>query len=106
MKLHRIICLIVAAALPQLASASMPLPNQAFGTIEGILDFCAQVDSPQASQYQERKKQIVQGATEEEVTEARATQEYKDAYQSTGEELGKVPASQAVSSCKAYLQGK
>lgn len=91
-------------ALPTLVWAKMPLPNDVFGRIEGSLDFCAQADSDNAAKYQEQKKVLVQGATEDEVAEARASQEYKDGYAQASEELGKQPKDKAVKTCAAALE--
>ena len=106
MKILRIACLGAAIALPQLALAKMPLPNEAFGRIEGALDFCAQADTGNAAKYQEQKKVLVQGATDDEVAEARASQEYKDNYKASTDELGKQPKDQARKTCAAALAGK
>jgi len=105
MKIHRILCLFAVIALPQLAQATLP-PNSALGQVEGTLDFCAQVDPPSAAKYEERKKLLVQGQPENEVAEARKTTEYKEAYDSISEALGKVPKDQAVKSCSDFLKGK
>jgi len=40
------------------------------------------------------------------VAEARKTTEYKEAYDSISEALGKVPKDQAVKSCSDFLKGK
>jgi len=106
MKLHRILCLGAALVVPQLVLAKLPAPNDSFGKMEGILDFCAQADSQAASKYQERKKVLVGDATEKEVAEARQTQEYKDSYQGMTAELAKVPKEKTVKACAAYLEGK
>jgi hypothetical protein len=106
MKILCIACLGAAIALPQLALAKMPVPNEAFGRIEGALDFCAQADTGNAAKYQEQKKVLVQGATDDEVAEARASQEYKDNYKSATDELSKQPKDQAKKSCAAALEGK
>jgi hypothetical protein len=45
-------------------------------------------------------------ASEQEVTEARKTQEYNDGYQTISEELAKLPKEQAAKACTAYLEGK
>jgi hypothetical protein len=106
MKICRILCLGVALVIPQLAMAKLPMPNEAFGRIEGTLDFCAQADPQAASQYQELKKAIVGDASEQEVTEARTTQEYKDGYKEVSDQLVKMPKDKAVQACTAYRQGK
>ena len=105
MKLYRILCLVAAIVIPQLALAKLPFSNDAFGKIEGTLDFCAQVDPQAAPKYQEQKKQLVRDVSEQEVVEARATQEYKDAYEWITDELGKVPKDKAAKTCAASLEG-
>lgn len=106
MKIHRILCLGAALVIPQLALAKLPLPNDALGKIEGTLDFCAQADPQSASMYQQAKKMVVGDASEQEVAEARKTQEYKDGYQETSDQLAKVPREKVVQACTAYLEGK
>jgi len=106
MKIHRILCLGAALVIPQLALAKLPLPNDALGKIEGTLDFCAQADPQSASTYQQAKKTVVGDASEQEVTEARKTQEYKDGYQEISDQLAKVPKEKSVQACSAYLDGK
>jgi len=106
MKLHRILCLGAAILIPQLALAKLPLPNDSFGSVEGLLDFWAQADPQAASKYQEQKKVLVGDATEKEAAEARQTQEYKDGYQGITTELAKVPREKAIKVCTAYLEGK
>ena len=106
MKIHRILCLGAALVIPQLALAKLPLPNDAFGKIEGTLDFCAQADPQSASTYQQAKKMVVGDASEQEVAEARKTQEYKDGYQEISDQLAKVPREKAVQACSAYREDK
>ena len=106
MKTRRMLSLSAALLIPQLAGAKLPLPNDSLGKIEGILDFCAKADQQAASQYQERKNLIADGASEKEVADARKTQEYKDAYQAIGDQLSKVPKDNAAQSCSAYRDGK
>lgn len=106
MKILRIACLGAAIALPQLVLAKMPLPNEAFGRIEGALDFCAQADTGNAAKYQEQKKVLVQGASDDEVAEARASKEYKENYDAATEEMRKQPKEQTKKTCAAALEGK
>src|SRR6266436_9728925 len=104
MKIHPILCLSAAIALPQLALTKLP-PKPALGQVEGTLDFCTQVDQRSATKYQEYKKILIQGVPEKEVAEARKSTEYKAAYDTIGEALGKVPKDQAVKACTALLKG-
>ena len=67
MRTNRILCLGVALVLPQLALAKLPFTNDAFGKVEGTLDFCVQVDPAATPKYQERKKVLeLQGKLDEE----------------------------------------
>ena len=103
MKIRRIVCLAAAIVIPQFALAKLPFSNDAFGKVEGTLDFCAQADPQAAPKYQAQKKQLVRDVPEQEVSEARSTQEYKDAYEWMSNELGKVPKDKAVQTCRASL---
>jgi hypothetical protein len=105
MKIHRILCLGAALVVPQLALAELPLPNDAFGKIEGTLDFCAQIDSGAAAKYQEQKQLLVRDVPEKEVAAARETTEYKEAYAWISDELGKLPKDKAVKACAAAVEG-
>jgi len=104
MSIYRILCLVAALAIPQLALAKLPLTNDAFGKVEGTLDFCAQADPPAAPRYKEQKKVLVRGVPERELAEARQTQEYRDAYDWMAAELAKVPKDRAVQACTASLE--
>ena len=106
MNMFRIACLSAALMLAPLALAKLALPNDAFGRIEGSLDFCAQVDPQSAAKYQEQKKLLVQGASDQEVAEARASKEYKDGYDASTDEMGKQPKDKVKKTCAAALETK
>jgi hypothetical protein len=106
MKMYRILCLAAALALPIVALAKLPFTNDGFGQVESILDFCTQADPQGAQKYQEQKKSLVRDVPEKEVEEARKTQEYRDAYDSTGDELANTPKEKAVKACTEALEGK
>jgi len=76
------------------------------GNVEGALDFCAQANPQFADKYEAKKKELVQGATGEELGEARASQEYKDGHQSATEEMSRQPKDEATKSCAAALAAK
>jgi hypothetical protein len=105
MKTPQILCLSAAFLIPQLAGAKLPLPNESFGQLEGILDFCAKADPKAAPKYQERKKLIIDNASEKEVADGRKAQQYKDGYQEISDRLAKVPKDKAGKACSAYLEG-
>ena len=68
------------------------------------MDFCIQVNSQSAAQYQEQKKNLVRGASGKEVLEARASQEYKEAYGSTTDEMSKEPRDKAIQECASAVE--
>jgi hypothetical protein len=106
MKSLRITCIGVAVLLPLIAQADLPFSKEGLGTVEGTLDFCKQVNASAAEKYEERKKAQVRAIPEKEVTEARSSEEYKQAYGNIRAELAKVPKEKMVEGCAAYLKGE
>lgn len=106
MKTVRVVCLSGMLALTSLAFAKLALPNDVFGKIEGALDACAKADPSSASKYMEKKKQLAQGATDQEVSDARASDEYKQGYAAGSDEISKQPKDQAKKACVAALESK
>jgi len=105
MKIHRSLCLVSALVITPLALAKLPFSNDAFGKVEGTLDFCSQADAASAPKYQERKKILVKDVPEKELAEARASQEYLDAHGEVTTELEKLPKEKVVQACTAFLNG-
>lgn len=106
MRMFRIVCLSAVLAVSPLALAKLALPNDAFGRIEGALDYCSKADPQSAPKYQEKKKVLVQGASDQEVAEARASEEYKGGYDSATDEMDKQPKDQVKKTCTAALEAK
>jgi hypothetical protein len=106
MKTFRILCLSAFIMLPLLALAKLPVPNEVLGKVEGALDFCAQADPESGSKYQERKKVFVEGASDKEVAEARASKEYKENYKSATDELSQESKDEVKKTCATALAGK
>jgi len=104
MKTQRMLCLGTVLVIAPVALAKLPFSNDAFGKVEGTLDFCAQTDTASAPKYQERKKMLVKDLPEKEVAEARASQEYLDAHQEMTTELEKLPKEKVAEACTAYLK--
>jgi hypothetical protein len=98
MKIRAILCLSALAVAP-LALAKLTMPPQALGQIEGTLKFCSDVNPKAEAKYKEFGKMVVREATEEELKKARASSEYKEAYDSITEQLGKVAKDKAVAAC-------
>ena len=106
MKIRQITCLSIALFLPQLSPAKVAMPAQSLGQIESILDFCAKVNPELAPKLPDAKKVLAGDATDKEVAEVRAKQEYKDSYQASSDQLAKVPRENAVKSCSAFIEPK
>jgi hypothetical protein len=106
MKIVRVVCLSGMLVLTSVAFAKLALPNDIFGKIEGALDACAKTDPPSASKYAEKKKELVQGASDQEVADARATDEYKQGYAAGSDEISTQPKDQAKKACAAALESK
>jgi hypothetical protein len=106
MKMVRVACLSVLMALTSFAFATLALPNGIFGKIEGALDACAKANPQSASKYAEKKKELAQGATEQELAEARASDEYKQGYAAGTDEIEKKSKDEAKKACAAALESK
>jgi hypothetical protein len=104
MKHHRILCLCAAMALPQIALAELAFTAEALGRVQSTLDFCAEGQPRAATKYQEQAKILVQGVPKDKVDKVRSTDEYKGAYESAREELGKVSKHDVAEACTGFLE--
>ena len=100
------VCIGAGITLPQVALAELPLPNDVFGRFEGTLDYCAQVNPESAAKYQEQKKVLAHGASEKELSEARASSEYKESYDLVKDELSKEPKAKVAKGCAGAVETK
>ena len=106
MKINRILLICAAIMIPQLVNAKLPFSNDAFGKVEGLLNYCGKIDAGSAAKYRERAKFLVKGVPDKEVAEARQSAEYKESYDSMSADLEKAPKENSVQACRAYLEGK
>ncbi len=104
MSIHRIMYLGVALAIPQLATATLPMPSEHLGQVEGILDYCGKVNPEAASKYKELKKLMDGDASANELSEARAKKEYKDSYKDISDQFAKLSKEGVIKQCTAYLK--
>ncbi|PYX40899.1 MAG: hypothetical protein DMG81_04975 [Acidobacteria bacterium] len=104
MRIYKFFYLLVAVLIAQVALAKMPFTNEVFGKMEGTLDYCARVDSTAADKYQQKKKDVFKSVPQNEVDEARRTEEYKAGYDWASEELPKMPKTEVSSACAASLE--
>jgi hypothetical protein len=106
MKIFRIVCLSAALATSSIALAKLSLPNGVLGQVEAALDSCAKANPQSAAKYEEKKKALVQGASEQEVAQARASQEYKEGYEAASQEMAKQSPDETKKMCSAALEQK
>jgi hypothetical protein len=106
MRIQRFLLLGAALVIPQLGGAQLPIPNQAFAKFEGVLDFCTKANPTDSGKYEKLKKELVKDASEKDVSEARKTQEYKDAYEQAKSEFTKMTKEKAIAACSASSDNK
>jgi hypothetical protein len=104
-RIHFILCVCIPLVLPQVSLAKLP-PKSSLGQVEGMLDFCARVDSQSAAKYDEYKKALVQGEPEKDVAEARTSAEYKESYDAISDALSKEQKDDVVKACNSLLRKK
>ncbi len=107
MKILVILGLSAVMAAAQGDQPKAPINNAALGQLEGILAYCAKIDTQSAARYQERSKLLTEGQPDKAVDEARKSKDYQDAKDQIDAQLGQAAASnEAAKSCKAFLDGK
>ena len=102
MTFYRTFCFAALLAIPQLMPAES-IPPAALGQVEATVNFCAQADAKAADRYKEIGKSLVAGMSEKELAEARRSSEYKETYEAITTELQKMPADQAIESCRVSM---
>jgi hypothetical protein len=102
MKTLAVFCLSILALAP-LAFARLSMTPQSLGQVEGTLHFCSSVNPKADARYKEWGKRLVADASAEELTKVRNSSEYKEAYDSITEQLGKVSPKAATEACTAFL---
>ena len=106
MKISRVTGIAAVLLLASLALAKLSVPSVVLGKVEGAFDFCAQADPQSADKYQAKKKEFTQGATDEELAEARGSQDYKDGYQSSTDEMSKQSKDEVKKTCATARDAK
>lgn len=93
-----------AILTPQIGGAQIQFPPQAFAKIEGVLDFCAKVNPQHTEEYDKLRKKLVQDIPGENLSELRASQKYKDAYEQARTDFGKMTKEKALKVCSESLE--
>ena len=104
MEPNQMLSLCAAALLSQLALADEPtISAPALGITEATLDFCAQADPKSADKYWQQAKALLQGVPQKTAAEIRNSNEYRQAYDSTAEMIGKGSHQDALRACQDSL---
>jgi hypothetical protein len=89
------------------APVSQLLNARALGIEEALLDYCAQNDPAGAAKVRARLKQVVQGASQQALAEARSSAEYRRAHDSEVDFISKIDPHNAHRLCSdAAAPGK
>ena len=105
MRIHVVLLTIGILAVAPLAMADQPLNNHSFAVMESSVAFCARTDPAAASQYQGKVKHFAVGMSEEKLTAARNSPEYKAAFAATSAAFESLSKEQARSTCAGLLKG-
>jgi hypothetical protein len=106
MRVHRVLCLGLAMAVPQLALAELSVSNAGLGQVEGILHFCAKADPASIKSDAAQSKLLTGKASPKELTDARSSSEYLEAYSAINAELEAVEKARAAQVCADLVAGK
>ncbi|HEY4971521.1 MAG TPA: hypothetical protein VII35_16605 [Steroidobacteraceae bacterium] len=97
------VCLAVGSGSMAMAEEAAGPDPQTLGTLEAVINKCAQVDAPNAERYHGQVEMAVQGASKELVSKARGTDAYQEAYASATKSFESVKDADAVKSCRKSL---
>jgi hypothetical protein len=87
-------------ALAPFALADGPAPNgQALGVAESALNYCGPIDPVAADKMRQMIRQLVQGASRKQLAEVRNSDEYRKAYDSVVDFVGKIDPRNAKRFC-------
>jgi hypothetical protein len=99
---RRLLALLAAGwlVLPPLAQADGAALNaQTLGFTESVLNYCGPIEPALALKLREKVRQLVERATEQQIAEARNSDEYRKAYDSVSEFVAKVDGHDAKRIC-------
>jgi len=85
------------------AGEAAAVNEQSRGITESVLHFCGPVDPEAAARLKEKIAQLVQGASEDAEAKLRGSDEYRKAYDSVTDFVGKVDERNARRFCSVSL---
>jgi hypothetical protein len=90
----------VGLALSPLALADGSPPSaHALGVAESVINYCGPIEPAATDRLRQKVKQLVQGASEQQLAEVRKSDEYRKAYDSVVDFVGKIDQHNAKQFC-------
>jgi len=89
-------------AVPQIFGDELP-PPAALAQLESLLDSCSEANPQSAPDYKKQRERLVQGVSDKDLAEVRASDEYKGAYKEISDRFEKASKAEAVKTCKVFL---
>jgi hypothetical protein len=87
------------------SNSAAPITVDALAQVTAILNYCSQVDRPDASQYQRALANILSGHASSEMKVDESSSSYGAAARTINLQLAAIPVSTVVSACKNFLAG-
>ena len=97
-----LVCLSTSLAVPQVFAAESPVPAM-LGPMESMLDSCSKANPASASDYKKQRERLVQGVSDKDLVEVRASDEYKGACKEINDRFEKASKEDVGKTCKAFL---
>ncbi len=88
------------------SNSAAPITVDALAQVTGILNYCAQVDRPDAGSYARALANILSGHASSEMKIDQSAPTYGSAVRLINLQLANLPVSTVVSECKNFLAGK
>jgi len=88
------------------ASATLPVPWDALANIEATVATCQEVDARRVSDYQQRLDALEQTFPRDELGQARRSEMYRGAYDTTRAQLKEMAPDEVLTACRGFLEGR
>lgn len=86
-------------------ASKTPITIEGLARVQGILTYCAVVDSKSASKYQQALSNVTSGHSTAEIKEDQSSSRFAYALGVVDTEIAKLPVAAVVTSCKNFIAG-
>jgi hypothetical protein len=86
-------------------ASKTPITVEGLARVQGVLTYCAVVDSKSAVKYQQALTNIISGHSSAEIKEDQSSSRFVYALGVVDTEIAKLPVATVVSSCKNFIAG-